>query len=202
MRVFGAVRSSVLTGSAVLGVASLVVFVGSMIFGVRPLVVVSGSMEPALPVGSVVFSRSTPAAELEVGDIVTVERPRDLGLVTHRVVSTTAGPSGSTALVLRGDANTVDDPEPYVVSSAGRQVWHVPGLGHVALFLQTRGGLAVAGAVALVVLAVFVLDPARMAGRVQGDGRGGVDPDHQDPAREDPDRDDPATRRPGGATGS
>jgi len=78
----------------------------------------------------------------------------------------------------------------------------VPGLGHVALFLQTRGGLAVAGAVALVVLAVFVLDPARMAGRVEGDGRGGVDPDRDDPDRDDPDRDDPATRRPGGATGS
>lgn len=181
-RVFGGVRSFVLTSFAVLGVACLVVFVGSMIFGVRPLVVVSGSMEPVLPVGSVVLSRSTPAAELEVGDIVTVERPRDLGLVTHRVVSATPGDGGSTELVLRGDANSVDDPEPYVVSSAGRHVWHVPGLGHVALFLQTGGGLALAGAIALVLLAVFVLDPARMGGGAQNDAPDDVDPAGENPA--------------------
>lgn len=161
-RVAGVVRSAVLTVSALLGVVCLLAFLGSLAFGVRPLVVISGSMEPTVPVGSVVFTRSVPAAEIEVGDIVTVERPRDLGLITHRVVSTTPAEGGSTDLVLRGDANTVDDPEPYSVTSAGRYVWGVPGLGHLALFLQTRGGLVVAGAAALVLLAVFVLDPARM----------------------------------------
>lgn len=162
VRVFGAVRSALLTLFAVLGVASLLVFVASWAFGVKPLVVISGSMEPTVPVGSVVLARSVPATEITVGDIVTVERPRDLGLITHRVVSTTQTEGGATELVLRGDANAVDDPEPYSVTTAGRYVWHVPGLGRVALFLQTRGGLVVAGAVVLVLLAVFVLDPARM----------------------------------------
>lgn len=165
VRVFGVLRSALLTAFAVLGVACLLVFVGSMIFGVRPLVVVSGSMEPTVPVGSVVLSRTVPASEIAVGDIVTVERPRDLGLITHRVVSTTPTDGGAVELVLRGDANSVDDPEPYVVQTAGEYVRHVPGLGHLALFLQTRGGLVVAGALALVLVAVFVLDPARMVRR-------------------------------------
>ena len=165
IRIFAVVRSALLTLFAVVGVACLLVFAGSLVFGVKPLVVISGSMEPTIPVGSVVLIRSVPAADLAVGDIVTVERPRGLGLITHRVVSTNPTENGSTELVLRGDANTVDDPEPYDVTTAGEYVWNVPGLGHLALFLQTRGGLVVAGAVALMLLAVFMLDPARMGRR-------------------------------------
>lgn len=160
-RVFGAVRSALLTVFAALGVLCILVFAASMLFGIRPLVVISGSMEPTIPVGSVILSRTVPATEVAVGDVVTVERPRNLGLITHRVVSTTAH-GGSTDLVLRGDANKVDDPEPYTVTTAGEYVWHIPELGHLAMLLQTRGGLIIAGAIALVLLAIFVLDPARL----------------------------------------
>lgn len=158
---WSAARSVFLTLFAGLGVVCILVFAGSLVFGVKPLVVISGSMEPTVPVGSVAFTRAQPADEVAVGDIVTVERPRNLGLITHRVVSVEPGDDGTTQLVLRGDANTVDDPEPYTVTSAGRYLGHVPGLGSLALVLQTRGGLVLAGGVALFLLAVFLFDPRR-----------------------------------------
>ncbi|MDQ1129962.1 signal peptidase I [Microbacterium sp. SORGH_AS_0888] len=163
LRVFGAVRSGILTLAAALGVVCIVVFAIALVTGIRPVVVISGSMEPTLPVGSVVFTRPAPAGDIRAGDIVTVERPRGLGLVTHRVVSTTAQGDGVYSYVLRGDANRVDDPEPYTVSTAGRYVFHVIWLGYVTLLLQSTQGLVMAGGLALVLIALFLLDPVRIA---------------------------------------
>lgn len=162
IRVYGAVRSGILTVAAAIGVLCILAFAGSLVAGIRPIVVISGSMEPTLPVGSVVFTRSVPAAEVEVGDIVTVQRPRDLGLLTHRVVETTAVGDGVYELVLKGDANQTADPAPYTVESVGRQAWHLPGLGHAVLALRSSAGLAVGIAAIAGLFAVFLLDPAAL----------------------------------------
>ncbi|WP_169337842.1 signal peptidase I [Propionicicella superfundia] len=159
-RVWSVVRSVILTLAAALGVVCLVAFGVSFLVGVRPLVVISGSMEPAIPTGSVVFTRTVPAAELAVGDVVTVERPRVGGLVTHRIVAMEPGDSGSYELTLQGDANRTPDSSTYTVSEAGRYMWHVPYLGNVALVLQSRGGILTVVAAGLLLIAVFLLDPA------------------------------------------
>ncbi|WP_061782008.1 signal peptidase I [Microbacterium hominis] len=165
LRVYAAIRSGLLTIAALLGVVCIAVFALALITGIRPVVVISGSMEPEIPVGAVVFTQSVAAAEFVPGDIVTVERPRGLGLVTHRLVSSTDLGDGTFSFVLRGDANDVDDPQPYTVTSAGRYVFHVVALGYVTLLLQSTQGLFVAGGIALALIALFILDPARLTRR-------------------------------------
>ena len=164
VRIYAFLRSGILSLGAVVGVACIAAFAVSLLFGVRPLVVISGSMEPTIPVGSVVFSAQVSAGELKEGSIATVERPRNLGLVTHRVVKSVEPASGVYELTLKGDANAQEDPEPYTVQTAGKYVWHVVGLGYIASFLQSQDGMIFALAAGLLVLALFVLDPVRSKG--------------------------------------
>lgn len=104
------------------------------------LVVRTGSMTPALPVGAAVLARPVPAASAHVGDVLAVRHP-DGRLVIHRLVSTAPAPGapGLRTLVLRGDANTVDDP-PVLVDTVLRPVVTVARgwPGRVAAVLQAR----------------------------------------------------------------
>jgi signal peptidase len=165
IRIYGALRSAVLTLGAILGVVSILTFGVSLLFGVRPLVVVSGSMEPTIPVGSVVFSAQTAAGEIQEGTVVTVDRPRNLGLVTHRLVKSVETAPGTYEYTLKGDANSKEDPEPYKVKTAGKYLWHVVALGYMAEFLQSRNGAVIAIGAGLALIALFILDPARLTSR-------------------------------------
>jgi signal peptidase len=165
VKAYAVFRSAVLSLAALLGTVCIVVFGASLVFGVKPLVVISGSMEPTIPVGSVLFTREVPAGELNVGDIVTAARPNGDGDITHRLVSSEEVRDGIYQLVMRGDANKSDDPEPYTVRTAGRYVWHIEKFGDLALFVQTRAGLSLAAAAGLLLIAMFLLDPERFAGR-------------------------------------
>ncbi|UIN32276.1 signal peptidase I [Microbacterium binotii] len=143
----------------------------------RPVVVISGSMAPGIPVGSVVFTQEVSARDIVVGDIVTVQRPRDLGLVTHRVVEATPVGGEGASLVLRGDANETDDPQPYEVATVGKYLFHIVGLGYITLALQSGSGWFIIGGVAVFLLGLFVLDPGRLGTtRAPGEQResGGV----------------------------
>ncbi|SDQ49964.1 signal peptidase I [Leucobacter chromiiresistens] len=168
LRTYAFVRSALLSVAAVIGVLCIVAFLAAILFKVQPVVVISGSMEPKLPVGSVVFVKPTPAGELEPGDIVTVERPRELGLVTHRLVEKEEIGSEGWALTLRGDANASDDPEPYNVKTAGKYVFHVVALGHLTLMMQDGGGWLFIAAFGIALLALFVLDPSKLARKTAG----------------------------------
>ena len=165
MRIYAAFRSTVMTVGAIIGVASILTFGVSLLFGVRPLVVVSGSMEPTIPVGAVVFTAQTPAGDIKDGTIVTVDRPRNLGLVTHRLIKSVETEPGTYEYTLKGDANSKDDPEPYKVKTAGKYVWHVVGLGYLAEFLQSRNGMIVGIGCGLALFALFIADPDRIASR-------------------------------------
>ncbi|MDQ1205232.1 signal peptidase I [Microbacterium sp. SORGH_AS_0862] len=162
LRVYGAARSGVLTLAGVLGAICILVFLAALVTNVRPVVVISGSMAPGIPVGSVVFTQEVPADDVVVGDIVTVQRPRDLGLVTHRVVQATSIEGGGASLILRGDANDTDDPQPYDVRTVGKYIFHIVGLGYVTLALQSGSGWFIIGGVAVFLIGLFVLDPSRL----------------------------------------
>jgi signal peptidase I len=101
-----------LTLAAIFGVLVSANTVAAVTSGVQPLVVRSGSMEPTIPTGSMVLTRRVEASRVQVGDIVTMERP-DRTRVTHRVVDLKR--QGDTVeLTLKGDANK--DPDPYPVT--------------------------------------------------------------------------------------
>src|SRR5687767_8784626 len=108
-------------------------------------------MSPAFPADSVLLVRDVPARDVGIGDVVTVTRDGAVP-ITHRVVA--AEPAGNaTALTLRGDANDVDDPEPYRVSRVGYVIGGIPFGGGALAAVQSPLGLGAATAiVALLVL--------------------------------------------------
>jgi signal peptidase len=115
------------------------------------VVLVTGSMSPGMPAGTAAVVRTTPAADLRVGDVVTV--PRGGARVTHRVVAIddVPGQPQERLLTLQGDANRTTDRDPYRVATAGRVVASLPGAGRV---LETVRQPAAAGAGVLLVAAL------------------------------------------------
>jgi signal peptidase len=139
--------------AATFGALCLVTFVACLALGLRPAIVISGSMEPDYPVGSLTFSRVVPVAEIERGDVVTLERNDGNGLVTHRVVEIRPGPP--LELVLKGDANSDPDPVPYRVGEAGLVCGVIPWVGYLVQAIQANFFLSVAILIAITVLATI-----------------------------------------------
>ncbi|GAA0310155.1 S26 family signal peptidase [Kineococcus aurantiacus] len=142
-------REGLLTTAAAGGLLCLLALAAAVFLDTTLVLFRTGSMSPAMPAGAVAVVRAVPAAEVAVGDVVTVERPGALP-VTHRVTATAADPAGPPAsrlLTLKGDANASADPRPYAVERVRRVVVSAPHLGSwidrarspVALGLTTLG---------------------------------------------------------------
>ena len=73
-----------------LAVAGWVVCIAAVIaafaFNITLIMFKTGSMSPTIPAGSLAVVKEIPAADINVGDVVTVDRPGKLP-VTHRVTS-------------------------------------------------------------------------------------------------------------------
>lgn len=125
-------------------------------------VVQSDSMSPAISAGDVVFVYDTPSDKIAEGDVITFEQAGagESDRVTHRVVEVVEQ-EGERRFRTEGDAN--EDPDPGVVSPSdvvGVVQFHVPYMGYVTSFAQTRFGilaLVVVPAVLLVVSEVWDL---------------------------------------------
>jgi len=126
-------------------------------------VVLSDSMSPAIEAGAVVFVGEVPADDIGEGDVITIERAGatgDSSRVTHRVVEVVER-DGERRFRTKGDAN--EDPDPGLVAPSevvGVVQFHVPYMGYVTSFAQTRLGilaLVVVPAVLLVVSEVWDL---------------------------------------------
>lgn len=150
-------REIFLTVGAISGLVCIGIALAAAIFGITPLVFRSGSMSPVIDTGALAFAKGTPATELEVGDVVSVTNASG-DRVTHRIESIEAVTGNSATLVLKGDANTDVDSEPYVVSEADRILFSVNRLGYVATWLS--GPVAVfAGGVLVGVLLMVAWRP-------------------------------------------
>ena len=114
-------KMSALLGNVLLGLVLVVAVifvvnmavngVGTLPGGYRPLVVLSGSMEPYMPTGSLVLTKSVNPATVKVGDVITFRLKTDsfqTDLATHRVEAIENGPAGM-SFVTKGDANRVHD---------------------------------------------------------------------------------------------
>lgn len=140
-----------LTVAAAGGAVCIVLVVAAVAFGVSIMLFATGSMSPAIPAGAAALVREVPAASIEVGDVVTVDRPGRLP-ITHRVVAI-SGSGAERALTLRGDANPVDDPAPYRVSTVRVVLFAVPG---VASTIAALGNPLVLGTLTLLASALVV----------------------------------------------
>ena len=109
------------------------------LFGYQAFSVVSGSMEPALPVGSVVYVEPAAVSEIRAGDVIAFDD--DGTVVTHRVMESRPQEG---AFITKGDANeTVDiNPTPYW-KLIGRVRLCVPLLGRLlTLYSMPEGKYA------------------------------------------------------------
>ncbi|WP_139006244.1 signal peptidase I [Arthrobacter crystallopoietes] len=130
-------------------VAAIAVAIGIVVigpaFGLHTVRLATGSMSPGLPAGSMLVVHDTPAAEVQPGDVVMVQRP-DHRPVTHRVVALappTAETGGRFVLTMRGDANPTNDPQPYLVDRVGRMVFGIPWGGQLVEFVRSPVGMGV-----------------------------------------------------------
>ncbi|TIC85511.1 signal peptidase I [Nocardioides sp. GY 10127] len=151
-----------LTAGAVVGTVCLVLLLAGLVLDVRVLLFRSGSMAPAIPAGSLALAHQVDAADLGVGDVVSV--PTATGSrVTHRLVAVQETGDGAGVLTLRGDANPADDPTTYTVATADRVVAHVPWVGYAVSWLSGPYGLLLLGAYAAVLLTIVVRPRVRPA---------------------------------------
>lgn len=126
--------------------------------GATIIVFQTGSMSPTMPAGTAAVSLPVEAAELRVGDVVTVRRDDASLPVTHRVVeiAEVPGDPASRELVLQGDANASPDLARYTVQTTLRVAAAVPGGGAVLDVVRSPTALAAMTLVAtLLVLWTF-----------------------------------------------
>ena len=128
-----------------IGTAIIVVVIVLALFLVAPKVVgissytiLTGSMEPAVPVGALVYAKSAEPASLSAGDIIVFYDGRNTIPVTHRVVE---NQTASNQIITKGDANASNDitPVPYE-NVIGRVVLCIPYLGRMLVPLGTLMG--------------------------------------------------------------
>lgn len=132
----------------IIGAIAIAWLLASWIFGLHLVILATGSMSPTMPAGTAVVERTADAADLAIGDVVSVPRAHDGQLVTHRIVGIDDGGStGERVLSLRGDANSTQDGERYVVSKVGFVLFAVPGLGIALSAVTSPIGLAALGLV-------------------------------------------------------
>ena len=113
------------------------------VWGIQSFIVLSGSMEPKIPTGSVIYTK-TEAGYLK-GDIIAFIQG---GItITHRIVGYSSG-----EFITKGDANNITDnnsvPKNKIV---GKEVFLIPFLGYFIRFLATLQGF-----ILLVMFPVYV----------------------------------------------
>lgn len=143
MRNLSRLQNNLLTLGAVLGTICLVAALTGILLGAKPLVFRSGSMAPSISTGALGVSLPVEAQEIRTGDIISVENAAGVG-ITHRVVTSEVA-NGTATLTLKGDANAVADPEPYVLRTADRVVFSVPLLGYAVAWLSSSAAVFVGG---------------------------------------------------------
>ena len=116
--------------------------------------VVTGSMEPAIPVGSLIYVREEAPAELMEGEVVAYRNDTDAGIIiTHRVVKDQVV---SGQLITKGDANEAEDISPVSYAQViGKVTLTIPVLGGIFAAMVTFYGKIVI--VSVVLLAAILL---------------------------------------------
>lgn len=136
---------------------SLLVLPGA--FGYHMYNVISGSMEPAIPVGSLIYVHSGNPEEIVEGDIIAFYgAAEDSGIITHRVVKNNIV-SGS--FRTKGDANDGEDPMPAAYENyIGKVITSIPYMGKVLTIMTSLYG-KIAAACAVLLGAVLNLIGSR-----------------------------------------
>ncbi len=126
------------------------------LLGYQSFAIVSGSMEPAYPVGSIVYAKEAPFNELKEGDVISYSLSGDTK-VTHRIVAIDEEKQQFTT---KGDANNTDDGEPVSYKNViGKVAFSVPYLGYLSQYIRTPLGIAIGcGVIFIMIILNFIPD--------------------------------------------
>lgn len=122
--------------------------------GYCPLIVLTGSMEPEINSGDLIIVKQIDGADVKERDVIAFFDPDGNGqsILTHRVISIVEK-DGKTAFATKGDANNTEDRLPVTEDKlVGIYQFRIPGMGSVAMFMQTTTGLIVCVVLPLVLL--------------------------------------------------
>lgn len=121
----------------------LAIFAMSLpIGGWRALSVQTGSMAPAIKPGALVLVQRVPETSLQVGDVITYANEQTPGTtLTHRIVDIKKT-NGAQQIIVKGDANNVNDAPIAPSQVVGKVAQSIPGLGRVSDFVRKPLGLA------------------------------------------------------------
>lgn len=111
--------------------------------GVLPMIVLTDSMYPEIQSGDLILCHTIDAEQVKVGDVISFFDPAGNGtsVTTHRVVEIVEL-EGALAFRTRGDHNNTEDKLPVPASDlVGVYKTRLPGVGHVAMFMQSTTGL-------------------------------------------------------------
>lgn len=134
------------------GVVCVVLVILAVSMNITLIMFKTGSMSPTIPTGSVAVVKEISAEQIEIGDVVTVDRPGELP-VTHRVVELYPQGGGEALIRMKGDANPDVDPGMYRVTTVREVLWSVPELAKVIVWFGNP--LALGGISLLAALGVL-----------------------------------------------
>ena len=140
--------------------------------GITPMIVLTDSMDPVIKSGDLIFAKSIDPAEVAVGDIITFFDPAGSGTstVTHRVVEVLR--EDGLHFRTKGDANNTEDRSLVPAENLiGVYRARLPGMGQVAMFLQTTPGLLLCVVLPLGALVAVDLIRRKRAAKAQDDDR-------------------------------
>ena len=107
----------------------LLVFVTPGLFGFNTYTGIGTSMGDTIPDGSLIVTRTVPAEQVEVGDVIAFRWPNFEHPITHRVIDI-GSQGGSPVFVTQGDGNRSRDP--FLAAGTqeiGRVIFTVPRAG-------------------------------------------------------------------------
>lgn len=139
------VGGTVLNVAALGGLLCVLAVIVALLFNVTMITFKTGSMSPTIPTGALAIVREIPASDVQVGDVVTVDRAGELP-ITHRVTSVKQGTGDERIITMKGDANSTPDAAPYTVSHVRLVIYSIPGLAYFLVWLSdpfVLGGIAV-----------------------------------------------------------
>lgn len=156
--------NGLLNAVIVIVVILAIALAGVRIAGMTPFAVLSGSMEPAYPVGSLVYVMKTECSELREGDVITFAISEEM-TATHRIIEVIRDENDPEVLRFRtkGDSNPYPDTEPVDHRNVvGRAVFRISYLGYVSDFVSNPPGIyfTVAG-IALLLMLTYLADSPR-----------------------------------------
>ncbi len=143
--------------------------------GVFPMIVLTDSMSGTFESGDLIICKEIDPNKIVVGDVITYFDPdsSNSAVVTHRVIELTTDRDGGLAFITQGDANNIADPTAIPDENLiGIYVdIRIPGMGRVALFMQTIPGLIVCVFVPLLALVAYDVIRRKLYDRKHGDDK-------------------------------